>query len=540
MFLTASSNFGRTALSTGAIGAVTGGGALGQAYQKATTGAADGIVGSFFKGGGQEFIQEYPQSGGEKYIENLATKKYLNPDLDTMSGVSASAASGGAVGAFTGGIFGAGSAVNITTSAQQKADRINAERAKLGLYKIVKSTTVDEAINAASESVSQKPVDKDYVLNLIDPTLSDIERLTGLKPSELIKEAERQQSILSQAQKENNATQSDIEGQNNRKPKTPRDTEIVLPDNKTLNAQWDIVDADNVKASLKNGESQPRDRTRAASDLQIQSIAKNPDYRRLSDSPVMDIGAPVLSNDGQIVGGNGRFEAISRAYDQDTAQEYIDNLRQDAIRKGIDPAVIDQMKKPVLVRRISQPFDTRQLAIASNSGMSAQYSDLEQAKLDSERLKGLEDILTTDNGDIALTADNIRRVRDALGNYSAAEIAPFVDANGQLSQQGMKRIRNAMLAKAYGDNQVIQGLIESNDSDIRNILGALTRVVGDAVKSQSTAPKESNVTPSILEAVNIYNQLKQKNQPVSNYLKQQDAFAERANPAVENVLIPLS
>ena len=74
---------------------------------------------------------------------------------------------------------------------------------------------------------------------------------------------------------------------------------MVLPDNKTLNAQWDIVDADNVKASLKNGESQPRDRTRAASDLQIQSIAKIQiieDYRILL---VMDIGAPVLSNDGR-------------------------------------------------------------------------------------------------------------------------------------------------------------------------------------------------------------------------------------------------
>jgi len=420
---------------------------------------------------------------------------------------------------------------------QKAVNSINDAETKENIDKIKKAKNIDEAINAANESVSQKPVDKDDVLRVADPTLADIERLTGLKPSESIQEAERQQSILSQAQQENNAIQSNIEGKNNRKQKTPRDTEIVLPDNKTLNAQWDIVDADNVKASLKNGESQPRDRTRAASDLQIQSIAKNPDYRRLSDSPVMDIGAPVLSNDGQIVGGNGRFEAISRAYDQGTHKDYLERLKQDAINKGIDPAILDTMRKPVLVRRISEPFDTRQLAIASNSGMSAQYSDLEQAKIDSDRLAGLEDILTTNNGDIALTADNIRRIRDALGNYSAAEIAPFVDANGQLSQQGMKRIRNAMLAKAYGDNQVIQGLIESNDSDIRNILGALTRVVGDAVKSQSTAPKESDVTPSILEAINIYNQLKQKNQPVSNYLKQQDAFSGNVSPAVENILM---
>ena len=71
----------------------------------------------------------------------------------------------------------------------------------------------------ANESVSQKPVDKDDVLRVADPTLADIERLTGLKPSESIQEAERQQSIPSQAQQENNAIQSNIEGKNNRKQK---------------------------------------------------------------------------------------------------------------------------------------------------------------------------------------------------------------------------------------------------------------------------------------------------------------------------------
>ena len=69
------------------------------------------------------------------------------------------------------------------------------------------------------------------------------------------------------------------------------DTEIVLPDGATLPAKWDVIDADSVTASIKEGVNQPRDRTRAASDIQIQGIANNPDYRRLSDSPVMDVGA---------------------------------------------------------------------------------------------------------------------------------------------------------------------------------------------------------------------------------------------------------
>ena len=72
----------------------------------------------------------------------------------------------------------------------------------------------------------------------------------------------------------------------------------------------------------------------------------------------------------RIVGGNGRFEVISRAYDQGTHKDYLE-IKQDAINKGIDPAILDTMRKPVLVRRISEPFDTRQLGLHLTPGMSA-------------------------------------------------------------------------------------------------------------------------------------------------------------------------
>lgn len=85
----ASDLFGKTAVSTGTIGALTGGGALGSAYQKASTGAADGLLMTGLKGGGQEFIQETPQSGGERYIENVTRKEYIDPSVDPMSGVIA-------------------------------------------------------------------------------------------------------------------------------------------------------------------------------------------------------------------------------------------------------------------------------------------------------------------------------------------------------------------------------------------------------------------------------------------------------------------
>ncbi len=134
------------------------------------------------------------------------------------------------------------------------------------------------------------------------------------------------------------------------------------------------------------------------------------------------------------------------------------------------------MKKPVLVRRITQPFDIKKLAIASNSGTSLEYSALECAKIDAERIGDISQIEVTDAGDIALNHDNTVNIRSALKGYSATELGSFVDASGNLSQEGARRIKNAVLYAAYGDSKTLSRMVESTDSDMRNIVGSLTRV----------------------------------------------------------------
>lgn len=316
---------------------------------------------------------------------------------------------------------------------------------------------------------------------------------------------------------------------------------IVLPDNTHLPAQWDVVDADSVKASIKEGVNQPRDRSRAASDVQVQGIANNPDYHRLSDSPIMDVGSPTLSHDGAIVGGNGRFEGISRAYDQGSAGDYLARLKADAAAKGIDPAKIDAMKKPVLVRRITQPFDTRKLAIASNSGTGLQYSGLEMAKIDAERMKGMENLDVTDTGDIALTSANIQSLRHTLSGYSPAELGSLLDKNGQLSQEGVRRIRNAMLYSAYGSNPTLKRLVESTDNDLRNISGALVKAAGSAAKVRAaikdgSLPAELDISDNLVSAVETLSKLKAQGMSVDEYLAQSGLFGEEVNADTREIL----
>lgn len=452
---------------------------------------------------------------------------------------------------------------------QKVAGQVNEFETKSGIDDISKAASVDDAIKAANKVVSRKPETKDSILKSIDPTLADIERLTGLKPSESIEVAlnEAQQglnadSISSQADTKNILSTANVEGKISQpsegiineekidqKTTTPtkssgvlgNDSEIVLPDGATLPTKWEVVDADSISASIKEGVNQPRDRTRAASDVQVQSIAKNPDYRRLSNSPVMDIGAPVISEDGLIIAGNGRFEALSRAYEQGTSTEYLNKLKADAVNKGIDPALIEGMRKPVLVRRVTKPFDTRALAIASNSGASLQYSGLELAKIDSGRMLGIEDLDITDSGDIALTGGNIEKLKKSLVGYSPTELASMVDKDGMLSQDGVKRVRNSLLAKAYGDSETLGRMIESTDNDVRNVIGALTRSSGIVAKTRGeikagAIPKEVDITENFLGAVETLVQIRAKGQPLDNYLSQQDVFGDSLDDATVEIL----
>ena len=430
------------------------------------------------KGGLKGALVEGSEEIVQNPIEQLAS--YEDPTskenlLDTAFG----GAMGAIGGSFPGAVTGAASQVSIAK-----------------LRPVADAPTLDDAIVAAHEAIRTE-----------DPTLDDLKGAQQNETQTTIDTGQPQAAeVLTSAQA----------------PLAGQPTEIVLPDNSSVKAQWKIVDADQLAASMKEDVNQPRDRTRAVSDVQIKSIANAPDYRRLSDSPVMDVGAPVVDQDGRIVAGNGRFAGLSQAYEQGTATEYMNQLREDAAPKGLS---IEGIAKPVLVRQLSDPVDTRKMAIASNSGTTLQMSALEQAKLDAERMKGIENLDVNDLGDIALTPRNLTQLKDSLGSYVGTELGAMVDKGGQLSQEGMRRVRNAMLAKAYGSSPTLEKLVESTDTDMRNVLGALTKSANHIIKTKG------DVKP-LMEAVDTYSQLKAR----GNFLAQQDAFSEGLSKETEGIL----
>lgn len=90
---------GNTVLLTGAIGAVTGGGILGQMARPSR-----GAVREMLSGLRSEATQETLQSGEEQYVQNKAAKEYANPDQSLSEDVVNQAVTGG----LAGGLLGAG------------------------------------------------------------------------------------------------------------------------------------------------------------------------------------------------------------------------------------------------------------------------------------------------------------------------------------------------------------------------------------------------------------------------------------------------
>ena len=90
-------------------------------------------------------------------------------------------------------------------------------------------------------------------------------------------------------------------------------------------------DASNIAASqLADGRTnpaypaalQPRDRTRAASIQQVNSIANRLQPERLGASASTSEGAPIIGPDGAVESGNGRTMAIMQAYADGGPLEY--------------------------------------------------------------------------------------------------------------------------------------------------------------------------------------------------------------------------
>lgn len=304
--------------------------------------------------------------------------------------------------------------------------------------------------------------------------------------------------------------------------------------------QYEVVDASTLTPTQQKDENQFRDRDRASSQAQINNIARNLDPRKLAASPTMDVGAPLLALDGKtIIAGNGRSMAIQQAYQEGGANGYRQFLQDNSAHFGIDPAQLNEMENPVLVRRLTSPVDIAQVAINSNEQGGMRMSDLEQAKVDARRLPSMDNFVANDDGDIN-SADNQYFISQFVKNQPENVRNELLDSRGNLSQTGVQRMRNAMLYEAYGDSQTLSRLIENTDQGAKNVLNALTSIAPKVAQVQQgidsgKLSSDVNISKDVIQAVEKYNQLNAQGFKISDYLAQED-FVGDLSPEAREIL----
>jgi hypothetical protein len=307
-----------------------------------------------------------------------------------------------------------------------------------------------------------------------------------------------------------------------------------------------IVDASDIITSLDPNypaELQPRDRSRVASKAQISDIANNLKPEFLDDSPKASDGRPLvvpMEIDGKtkyvVISGNGRTAAIKHAYD-------VGNEPSKAYAEFTRGKEANQLERPVYVGKLGPETDLQSFSREANESAVAQMSSTEQAKADAERLDAgaLSEFIPSEDGSIHAAANRnfIRKFIQRVAGKT--EQGSLVDENGQLSQDGIRRVRNAIFAKAYGERAVSR-LAESTDDNIKRATNALLKVapkmadLNEHVEGGTRHPG-LNISHDVAVALEKFSTLKDEGTDVGTYLKQQTLFGDDLTPLQKRILV---
>lgn len=352
---------------------------------------------------------------------------------------------------------------------------------------------------------------------------------------------------------------------------TPGQIQVGSPEHQALKAEYDALRAggsEPVLPSLQPPQDvnlQNRDRGRAASVVQMAEIARNPDYMRLGPSRTPDSGAPMVfavaddlgaipaenfgredmavMSDGQRVPfryavvdatkvnpsnfadgrtnpdfssgapgvlkalNNGRTAGIRAAHEMGTAGEYVQGVQADAAMHGVSPDVVARTPNPMLVRIYADAENTAGMA-AKSQGQGLGMSPAELARQDAPLLDA--SVLSAYQPGDVTSAANRDFVRAFVGrlNASGLDIAGMMTGDGQLSQDGRKRIQAALMQAAYGDADLVEEMFDSTDTDIKAIGEALKTMAGQWANMRDSARlgvinPEVDITQNLLQAVGL-------------------------------------
>lgn len=381
----------------------------------------------------------------------------------------------------------------------------------------------------------------------------DFTRASNPDAAEKIAEVKELRDELKKTPKaEDQPTKESKDKETSRKSERAKGNTVdVLSDNgKEYKARYRLIEVDDVVTSNNPTsfdtnadypkELQPRDRQRVGLKQQITSMTGNLRPADLAASRNLNQGAPIVYNiDGKniVLNGNGRSMAIIRALKADhgankpkssAGARYRAYLKEHAAEFGIPADAIDKMRDPVLVREITDNLtqeDTQDI-IGSTAGGS-RMSASEQAQEDAKKIT-LADLDEYKEGNIDAPANSafVRGILNRVINTS--DMNAYMDRKGNISADGLVRVKRALFALAYGDENLISKMAESVDDEIKNVSTALMNAAPTVARAnllmRNGQRKKMDIAKTITDAIKKYEHLKKTNMPVQGYLDSTSLF----------------
>ena len=318
---------------------------------------------------------------------------------------------------------------------------------------------------------------------------------------------------------------------------------------------------------------QNRDRSTQASIAQMQSIAANPDYSRVSESKDFGTGAPVVVSDFKLdaipdnavlgkkseatlpngervpvmyavidgnllktsnradgstdelytdlskpwvraIAGNGRIAGITQAYEKGTADNYKNDLIKDAKNLGMSFGDIDNINNPVLVRIMPKSYLTPDIADLSNRGGIARLSPIDTAKNDVNRF-ALDGVKFNEDG-----TPEYSSLMQFINAMPVEERPDLTDDKGQPTAQAYDRMANAIFQKAYNSDNLIKLYAQAADPEAKTILNALARVAPKMAQLEGAG--EYDVRNAVIQAAEAAVNARRRGIKLQDFAAQKD------------------